>query len=319
MFYKTKSIPQTILVFGAAGHIGNPLVRYVRYKAPHISLRLVTTSAAKQTLLQKDFPTAEVVIADYYDPLSMNAVVEGMEGVFVVTPPYLDENRAMGNLISALKKAGSAIQIIRILGYEPESIPERVSPVLREFGSGTAVQHYVAKRLFDESGLPVTYINCGASFMDNLFGCAPALQRERKFIWANRWIPYIDPREVGEVAARILLSDDGRHIYQFHTINNGHDLMWGSKVAEIMSDVFQTTIIHDGSKEAFFNEYGATLEKRFGVKDIVKYRWEFFKYEQGNAVVWALNDFAERILERKPTTLRAWLMEHRKVLYPAAP
>jgi uncharacterized protein YbjT (DUF2867 family) len=319
MWYNKKPIPQTILVFGATNHIGNPLARYVRYKAPHIRLRLATSNTVKQAALKKDFPDSEVVLADYYDPLSMNTVVEGMEGIFVVTPPYLDENRAMGNLISALKKAGCTIQVIRILGYEPESNPERVTPVLREFGGGTAVQHYVAKRLFEDSDLPVTYINCGASFMDNLFACAPALQRERKFIWANRWIPYIDPREVGEVAARILLSDDVRHIHQFHTINNGHDLMWSSKVAEIMSDVFQTTIVHDGSKEAFFSEYGPALEKRFGIKDVVKFRWEFFQYEQGNAVVWAMNDFAERMLERKPTTLRAWLVEHRKALYPLAP
>jgi uncharacterized protein YbjT (DUF2867 family) len=319
MMYKKKQIPRTILVFGAANHMGNPLARFVRYKSPNIGLRLVTTNAEKQAALQKDFPSSEVVVADYYDPSSMDAVVADMEGIFVVTPPYLDENRAMNNLISALKKANSAIQIIRILGYEPESIPERVPAVLREFGSGTAVQHYVAKRLFDASGLPVTYLNCGASFMDNIFGCAPALQREHKFIWANRLIPYIDPREVGEVAARLLLSDDARHIHQFHTINNGYDLMWSSRVAEIMSDVFQTTIVHDGSQEAFFKEYGPVLEKRFGIKDIVKYRWEFFQYEQGNAVVWSLNDFAEKILERRPTTLRAWLTEHKKILFPMAP
>jgi len=232
----------------------------------------------------------------------------------------MDEERAVSNLVSAVKESGSVIQIIRIVGYEPESILARVPAVLRQSLAGTATQHYTAKRLLDESGLPVTYINCGASFMDNLFLCAETLRREKKYIWANRWISYIDPREVGEVAARILLSDDARHIYQFHTINNGQELMWCSQVAEIMSDVFQTKIVHDGSKEAFFKEYDEVLERRFGRKGVAEYRWHFFTdYEQRNAVVWALNDFAERMLGRKPTTLRAWLQEHRKMFFPDTP
>jgi hypothetical protein len=38
------------------------------------------------------------------------------------------------------------------------------------------------------------------------------------------------------------------------------------------------------------------------------------QYEQDNEVVWALNDFVERTIGRKPTTLREWLIEHRDVI-----
>lgn len=43
--------------------------------------------------------------------------------------------------------------------------------------------------------------------------------------------------------------------------------------------------------------------------------WDFFEYERDNEVVWALNDFVERTIGRKPTTSREWLIEHREICF----
>jgi len=149
----------------------------------------------------------------------------------------------------------------------------------------------------------VTYLNLGATFMDNFLWMKEGLVRERKLIWHNRLIPFIDPRDIAEVAGRLFLSDNHRHIGQFHTLNNGFDLMRFSDVAEVMSEVFGETITHDGSKEAFFNAYA-----HLGV--LRQVLWDFFEYERDNEVVWARNDFVERTLGREPVTVRAWLREH---------
>ena len=100
-------------------------------------------------------------------------------------------------------------------------------------------------------------------------------------MWPERLIPYIDPREIAELAGRLFLSENPRHIGQFHTLNNGQDLLRFSEVANLMSEVFQEKIVHDGQRESLFSEYASWGAVR------LKYLWDFFQYEQENEVVWA--------------------------------
>src|SRR3546814_10736683 len=92
-----------VLIFGAAGHIGLPLARWIRYKSPETRLRLVSRNADQRQRLQVEFPDAEVVAADYLDPASMAAALEGISAAFVVTPDFLDEQRAMEILCAEAK------------------------------------------------------------------------------------------------------------------------------------------------------------------------------------------------------------------------
>jgi hypothetical protein len=50
---------------------------------------------------------------------------------------------------------------------------------------------------------------------------ATCLRERRTLVWPDRKIPYIDAREIGEIAGWLLLSGNPRHIGQFHTMNNG--------------------------------------------------------------------------------------------------
>ncbi|CAM5602790.1 hypothetical protein SALBM311S_07773 [Streptomyces alboniger] len=216
----------------------------------------------------------------------------------------------MTNLVAAVKEAGTAVHVLRVLGLQPEANPRRFPQHIQDLSSGLPTQHPLAKRILDESDLPVTYLNIGATFMDNLLRTKEGLRRERKLIWHDRLIPWIDPRDVAEVAGRLFLSGNHRHIGQFHTLNNGHDLKRYSDVAELMSEVFDEKITHDGSKESFVRAY-----ENFGARPSTEL-WDFFSYEEENEVVWARNDFVERTLGRKPRTLKEWLQEHAKLLLP---
>lgn len=101
-----KPIPSSVLIFGAAGHIGRPQADYLDRTAPHIQLRLVSSSPARCFALRRDFPRADVVSADYSDAITLRSVVQGMEGVFVTTPSDTEERPAMTSLVSALRDAG---------------------------------------------------------------------------------------------------------------------------------------------------------------------------------------------------------------------
>ncbi|MGY4502181.1 uncharacterized protein YbjT (DUF2867 family) [Bradyrhizobium sp. GM24.11] len=269
-----KKIPNTILIFGAAAHIGGPLARFLREAAPNIKLRLVTSNPANRDVLSREYPDAEVVIASYFDLASLEKAVDGMEGIFVLTRSGTNETDAMTNLVVLLKKARCAVHVIRLLGLQPEANRRRIPQSLREHGLGLPIQHPIAKEILDESALPVTYLNIGATFMDNFYWMKEGLRKARKLIWPERSIPYIDPRDIAEVAGRLFLSDNHRHIGQFHTLNNGQDMLRFSEVADLMSKVFQETIVHDGTRESFFEAYRELGEAR------LNYLWDFFQYEQ---------------------------------------
>jgi uncharacterized protein YbjT (DUF2867 family) len=307
---RTLDPPRSIAVFGAAGRMGGPLARHVRYIAPEVRLRLITSSPAKRDALRAEFPEAECVLADYFDFDSLRKAMAGIEGLFIITPAPLDEATAMGNLVRALKITADMRHIVRIVGYEPESLPRRVPEHVRQFG-GTAQQHYVAKALLDESDLPLTYLNIGASYMDNFLSLTPAISQQGTVIWPDRLLSYIDARDVGEIAANILLSPDARHLYQFHTLNNGHDLLTTAQVIEMLSDILKIRLRHDSSRASFVAAYGDRLAKSRGVPHAAEAILDFIEYEQGNSVFLTLNDFAARTLGRQPTTLRAWFMEHK--------
>lgn len=301
-----KKIPQSILIFGATGHIGWPLAEYLSREAPTIKLHLATSSPQKRAMLQSAFPKAHVVEADYNDVSSLSNAVAGIEGVFVITPNGMPEAAPMSNLTVALKRANSVIHVIRLVGVFPEFSPTRVPKAL---GPGSLpIEHPIAKCILDESGLPVTYINSGASFIDNLWlQIAPVLAK-KTLIWPEHRVPFIDPEDIAGVAGRLFLSDNAKHIGAFHTMNNGQDWLQFREVAEILSEVLGEPIAYDGSFEAFSEFY------RPNIGPLVDMLWAFFKFEEANEENWALNNFVERTLGRKPTTVREWILKHKDEL-----
>jgi len=56
MSFDTKPIPGTIAVFGANAHIGNPLAKFLRFQAPQVKLRLISSNPATTRNLEQQFP-----------------------------------------------------------------------------------------------------------------------------------------------------------------------------------------------------------------------------------------------------------------------
>ena len=306
-----KKIPNSIAIFGASGHIGGPMARWLKFHAPQVRLRLIGSNPNKVERLREEYPGLEVVQANYFDQPSLDAAMAGIEGLFVLTQS-VQEAPAMKNLVAAIRKAGCLIHMIRIVGLQPDMNPRRIPKEMRDYGLGLEVQHPIARQVLDDADMPVTYFNIGASFMDNYLRMATALQETDVLTWPNRPVPYIDPREVGEAAARMLMSDDARHVYQFYTMNNGDPAMRVTEVATLMRDVFLRPIVHDGSREGFEGIFRPLEEQGVVPPGMPKYLWNMFQYEEAHAPVWVPNQFLERTLGRRPTTMRSWLQEHRQ-------
>ncbi|HKY82578.1 MAG TPA: NmrA family NAD(P)-binding protein [Sphingobium sp.] len=301
-----KPVPGTILIFGAAGHMGGPLAELLTREAPQIKLRLVSRNGERAGALRAQFPDAQVVQADYLDLPSLVAAAEGVEGVFVTCPAGTDESIAMTNLVKAFRQVGANPHIIRQLGMQPEFSPSLIPDWIKQDGRGIPIQHPIAKRILDESGFPVTYVNTLATFIDNFAKyMLKSLRSDRQLIWPPRTILYIDTAEVGEFVGRLFLSEDARQYGQFHTINNGQDLLSYDDVVQIMSEVFGETVTYDPSREAYFREYAPMGE------ETLTYLWNLFEYDSRYEVGWARNDLLERYLGRRPKTVREWLIENK--------
>src|SRR6267378_3552952 len=191
MSFDTKPIPKTIAVFGANAHIGNPLAKFLRFKAPHVKLRLISSNPATTKNLEQQFPGCQVCRADYFDPVSLDDALRDVEGIFIVTPTYLDEKAAMTNLVASIKAVGSAVHIVRIVGHEPAQKIDRIPQKLRDFGSGTATQHFIAREVLDASGLPITYLISGSCYTDNFTTTGDSTRPTKSLVWPQRHIRYI--------------------------------------------------------------------------------------------------------------------------------
>lgn len=317
MSAERKLLPSRIVVFGAGGRLGGPVAAFIDRYAPDVRLCLITSRPEQQPALRQKFPRAGIAVASYLDEVSMQRALVGAEGVFLVTPNFLDEQAAMQIFARAVREAGTLVHIIRILGDPPGMTLERIPPELR--GIGTATQHLIAKRTLDAANLPITYINIAAFMLDNFLGIGQPIRQARTLIAPfDRLMAFVDPRDVAEAAARILLSPNHRHVGQYYHIDNGHDLMRFSAVAEVMSEVLGVEITHDGTPETFVKVLGPRYNQRMGTAHAAEYFARYFEFEYENETVWRRTDFAETILGRKPVTLRAWLEEHRAALMPGS-
>ncbi|VUC29449.1 unnamed protein product [Clonostachys rosea] len=304
-----KKIPRSILIFGASGHIGRPLAEFLSKNAPSIQLSLATSSPEKRNTLQSLFPKAHVVQANYMDVASLTKALQGIEGVFVVTTGGIDERVAMSNLVTALSGSKDIVHVVRMVGVFPEFAQQRVPKAL--IPGGLPYEHPIAKSILDESGLPVTYLNCGATFIDNLWlQMGPVLEKQT-LIWPEHRVPFMDPRDIAEIAGKLLISDNAKHIGAFHTMNNGQDWLTFKEVSVILSEVLDQPVGYDGSYEGFAEAFGPKLGPALDTL------WAFFKFEELNEENWALNGFSERILGRKPCTVREWIIEHKEKLLQA--
>ncbi len=304
---------KSYLVFGASGDIGGNAAKVITQQAPDALLRLVTSSEKKVAVLQAEFPDAEVVVADYLDYPSIEKAFKGIEGVLLVITDFLDEWVAMGNVVYACKKWCQVKHVIRIIGEAPgmrlKFVPEIIRNRPGRWG-GPIAGHPRAREILTNAGLPVTYLNMAAWLMKNLLKDStwkPCIEQLKYFCMPyDHPTPLIDSREVGEVAGKLLVSDDHRHIHHTYDLDNGHDWVTNQELSKIVAEELNIDLGFVGHD---LEEYERIVSqhpvKRFGVgmMEYSGYEWEFAPW-------FYLSDTLERLLGRKPLTMREWLREH---------
>lgn len=302
------------LIFGASGDIGYNAAKAIEAAAPNALLRLATSREEAVDSLQQQFPNAEVVVANYTDFYSMDRAFKDIEGCLIVMSDYTDEWVAMGNVVQACHKWGCIKHIVRMIGEAPGMRLELVPDIIRrrpQPWGGPIVGHPLARDILSGAQLPVTYINMAAWMMKSLLNDTifkPCIEQLKTFCFPyDHPITYIDSREAGEVAGKILASDDHRHINHTYDIENGHDWLSGKQVAAMISEEYGIELGFAGDDLDEYERITANHPvKRYGVLMM-----EYNAYEMEFANRFYLSNTLEQLLGRKPTTLRQWLREHK--------
>ncbi len=183
-----------ILVTGATGTVGRPLVRALRARGA--AVRALVRDAGAVPAEWDD--GVEPVVADLDDAGSPAAAAEGIEAVHLLTPVGPGAARQARNVIDAVARAGRPKVVLQVaIGVRQRTVP------VRFFDAHTAALDHLAG-----SGLPWTVL-APNGFLQNFLGLLPDLRRTGTLALptGDAAVSYVDARDVAEVAAAVLTTD----------------------------------------------------------------------------------------------------------------
>ena len=179
-----------ILVTGSTGRVGSDLVRQLSAKGTRV--RALARDAAKGAALEA--PGVEIARGDLGDPASLDAAMQGIERVFLLSSVDQGQAELQGNVVKAAKRAG--VRHIVKLGAAGTGLD---SPIT------VARLHTQTEKEIEASGIPYTFLK-PALFMQFLMTHAPSIRSDGAFHMPMRDgnVPMIDVRDIAAVAAAVL-------------------------------------------------------------------------------------------------------------------
>ena len=305
--------PQSILVFGAAGQVGQPLVRRVMSKEHPPTLRLVASNADSARKLHQLFPGSDIVVANYFDLPAMMSAFEGMEAAFVIGADFMDEQHAMTNVAAASYHSGTIKHILRMTGAAPgDNRVADLHPAARDV-LNPAQQFQEAREVLLACGTPVSFVNCWAAMHTLLtrFNLPDIVLRHTLSMPYDRASTFLDPDDVGEAAAELLLAGhDRRHDGTWHHLTGCERLRYAD-LADILSEELGMPIAYEDdparfveSLEPFMAAWGVGPEGLLG----------FLQAEYRQAPRFMVSDTLPMLIGRPAKPIREFIREHREEL-----
>lgn len=179
----------TTLVTGSTGPIGSRVVA-----------NLVAAKADVRALVRRpdaaNLSGARLVIGDFADEASLRAALDGVDAVFLLTPPHPDEVAMVERFLGAAVATSPQPRIIRLSGLKAT-----------EGGPSESIRgHARADRAIIESGLPYAILRPNY-FMQNMLSMAGSARDQGTFYnsTGDRRIGFIDTRDIADVASAVLL------------------------------------------------------------------------------------------------------------------
>jgi uncharacterized protein YbjT (DUF2867 family) len=275
-----------ILITGATGTIGSQLTRI-----------LAERGAAFRTMTRRPEALSGAVFGDFDDPASLSAAVQGVASVFLLTSGAADLARHDLAMLEAARQGGVR-KVVKLSVID-------VGPAAQWHRPG---EEALAEAEFAWTVLrPTTFASNALYWAENVRSGRPIPNPT-----GDGRQGIVDPRDIAEVAAEVLLSD--RHDGQTLTLTGPELLSVADQVA-VLSTVLDRPVstidVAIADLRADLLASGASAEYADGVatgSQLVR--------AGGNAI---LTPDVERVLHRAPRSFETWVQDHQGAFGEAAP
>jgi uncharacterized protein YbjT (DUF2867 family) len=179
------SVPSTVLVTGATGHVGRHVVDGLLRAGARVRVLLRNPGAARLP------EGVEVARGDLSVPATIDACLRGVEAVFLVWPFFSVE--AAPAVVAAIAKHARRIVYLSAFGVRDDLEPQ------------PGLFHADLERLIKKSGMEWTFLR-PTGFATNTLGWASQIRAESVVRWPHGSAArsLIHERDIADVAARVL-------------------------------------------------------------------------------------------------------------------
>ncbi|PSK93651.1 uncharacterized protein YbjT (DUF2867 family) [Murinocardiopsis flavida] len=282
-----------IVVTTPTGHVGSRVVRLLLQAGERPTLLL--RDAGRLDPATRD--RVDVVEGDQGDAEAVVRATKGADSLFWVDPPTPDDDPAAGYA----RMGANAAHAVRVNGI-PRTVFLSSVGAEKRHGVGEIDGLARTEELLDATGANVRHLRCGY-FFSNLFMEVESL---RAGVLTTPWpldfaMPWVDPRDIGDVAAARLLSDawTGSGVQAVH----GPEDLTFARVAEILGRALGRGVRAERISDAEFRDAlraaGLSSGQVEGVVGMSVGQREGFVPEDPRSVV-----------TTTPTTLAAWAHAH---------
>jgi uncharacterized protein YbjT (DUF2867 family) len=193
---------QKILVTGATGNTAALVAAQLR--AQGVAVRALVRDAKKaEGLAAKG---VELALGDFETPASLEAALDGITSVFLVTPPHPDASGMVDRFLAVATKSALRPRIVRLSAIKGSD----------HGPTDNTRTHGRADRAIQDSGLPYVILRPNY-FMQNLFGSAESILGQGMMFQGtgDGKLGFIDVRDIADVATAALLDTQwDRGIYE---------------------------------------------------------------------------------------------------------
>lgn len=288
-----------ILITGATGTVGKHLISHLEQRGTG---QRVFYAVRKPALARDQLPgrTWQIRQFDFEDELSYRPALQQINKIFLLRPPKLtDVKRQIVPLLEEAKRS----QIEHIVFLSIQGV-----------NANTWTPHFKIEQAIKEAGLPYTFLRPGF-FFQNLHQemGADIRQRDEIFVPAQaRVFNFVDAAEVAEVAA-LALTTEG-HLNQSYTLTGTSPIDY-YRVAAALSDALDRGVRYANPSIPYFlfRKLAQGKPLPFALVQTVLYRYTRIPEQE------RFKHTLQRLLQRPPTGLQAYLEQNRELFEPKPP
>jgi uncharacterized protein YbjT (DUF2867 family) len=276
-----------ILVTGASGNIGAPLVKELQALGADFAILRSKPAAASDT---------ETRIADFSDVAALTKAFVGIDTLFLLFPLVENKVELARNAAAAAKAAGVK-HIVRSSGAGADSSSAFALPKLQ----GTIDDILTA------TGIPTTFLRPGG-FMQNYVAYQSQAIKDGTIYMADGGKPQalIDARDIAAVAARVL-TNPSAHAGKAYMLTGGEDFT-GVQAAETISKVIGKSVQHVSVP----TETAVATMNQWGMPPFIVNVMDSLNRIVSAGYASGVSPDVENILGRKPRAFAAFVDENTK-------